>query len=361
VWILATPINETLYNKVAMTTSSTPRTFQSRQSPAVVGDNSSDKAALPACDDSARNPANGAAGGERGGEAANQRDEGLSLAMELRGLAAEIERDWRSKPKRSFGERRWVGISQVRSGKWTANVTVDRRLRHLGTFDTAEAAARARDAAVLAIPGYRPRLNFPAKPDVTPGAHGVQLSDGQWALVDEADAEFVSRFLWQATGNKSSTTTYVKRTCHGADGVAFDIKLHRELLGIADPDIDVDHINGNGLDNRRQNLRACDSAQNMHNARMSRNNTSGFKGVSWHGKSSKWRATITLKRKHICVGLFRDKVEAARAYDKAAVELYGEFARTNESMGLLPALCAEVAKLKIELPKGQVVKLKAVK
>lgn len=91
----------------------------------------------------------------------------------------------------------------------------------------------------------------------------------------------------------------------------------------------VDHINGNGLDNRRANLRPATPSQNTANARMPSDNTSGFKGVGWFARTGRWRAYITYQGRQKHLGYFDIAEEAALAYDAAARELFGEFARPN--------------------------------
>jgi hypothetical protein len=106
--------------------------------------------------------------------------------------------------------------------------------------------------------------------------------------------------------------------------------MHRTLLGLERYDgQQVDHRNGNGLDNRRFNLRLSTKAENGRNRGPNRNNTSGYKRVCWHAQRGKWLASIQLDRKQINLGLFTDPVDAAIAYDLAAIEHFGEFAWTN--------------------------------
>lgn len=103
--------------------------------------------------------------------------------------------------------------------------------------------------------------------------------------------------------------------------------LHRMIMN-APPGIQVDHINGDPLDNRRCNLRLCTHAENQCNQHVVRGR-SQFKGVTWHKQNRKWRARIVHHGKDIHLGLFDDEVEAARAYDAAACEFHGDFARLN--------------------------------
>jgi len=106
------------------------------------------------------------------------------------------------------------------------------------------------------------------------------------------------------------------------------IRLHR-LITNAPYDMEVDHINGNKLDNRNYNLRICTKAENQRNRSKQSNNSSGYKGVSWHKGMNKWTANIGINGKREYIGSFSDKDEAARAYNQAAIKHHGEFAKLN--------------------------------
>jgi len=97
----------------------------------------------------------------------------------------------------------------------------------------------------------------------------------------------------------------------------------------------VDHKNRNTLDNRKKNLRPATDSQNGANSKRSKSNTSGLKGVTWQKKANKWQAQVMVNRKHLYLGLFDDKFEAAKAYDSKAREVWGDFAATNRMLGLL--------------------------
>jgi hypothetical protein len=97
----------------------------------------------------------------------------------------------------------------------------------------------------------------------------------------------------------------------------------------AGPGQQVDHINGNRLDNRRENLRLCNSNGNNQNARLASHNTSGYKGVSWCKKWKKFQVRIWLNNRQRYLGSFTSALEAAQAYDTAARSMYGTFARLN--------------------------------
>ena len=94
--------------------------------------------------------------------------------------------------------------------------------------------------------------------------------------------------------------------------------------------LDVDHINHDGLDNRKENLRICTRSQNMMNQRVYKNNKSGYKGVYWHKANSYWVSQIRKNKKSIYLGYFKDKTVAAKAYNKAALEIFGKYALLNE-------------------------------
>lgn len=146
--------------------------------------------------------------------------------------------------------------------------------------------------------------------------NGVQYR----ALIDEQDVPLVAAHPWRL--KPSGDTHYA---------VARRVRMHRLILGAPDG-IEVDHANGDGLDNRRSNLRLATRSQQMRNRRPW--GRSRFKGVSWHVK--KWQAKICVSGRDIALGLFEDEVEAARAYDRAALQHFGQFAKTNAMLGLLP-------------------------
>jgi hypothetical protein len=95
------------------------------------------------------------------------------------------------------------------------------------------------------------------------------------------------------------------------------------------PGLQVDHINGNTLDNRKFNLRICTAAENTKNTKLKSSNTSGYKGVAWHTGTNKWRAYIVLDNRQKHLGLFKTKEEAALSYNEAALKYHKSFARLN--------------------------------
>ena len=155
----------------------------------------------------------------------------------------------------------------------------------------------------------------------------IRLTQGKYAIVDDEYFDRLNGFKWCA--HKNRKTYYAVRNSKRQKGRRTFICMHREILGLKTSDgKDTDHINGNGLDNRRVNLRPCTPSQNQHNRR-SFCGTSKYKGVSWHKRDKKWQAYIRLNGKLIHLGLFDSEIEAARAYDIKAKELFGEFAHLN--------------------------------
>ncbi|WP_174958564.1 AP2 domain-containing protein [Burkholderia aenigmatica] len=149
----------------------------------------------------------------------------------------------------------------------------------------------------------------------------IALSRGLVALVDDEDYEVVSRYKWTATTNQ-----YAYRT-ESDDGRQVGFAMHREIMGLSPDDPrDVDHRDGNTLNNQRKNLRVCTHAQNTCNRKMSRRNTSGYKGVTWSKRDQRWQAQIMIGGKQKWLGLFDAPETAHQAYRRAAVELHGEFA-----------------------------------
>lgn len=152
----------------------------------------------------------------------------------------------------------------------------------------------------------------------------LPLSQGKHAIVDEADYEWLSQWKWCAASfNGKWYAARMRRKPES--GIAL---MHREIMGAAAGEY-TDHINGDGLDNRRENLRLCSHAQNMSNSRHRSNNKSGFRGVDRPNPKGRWRAKITVNRRSIHLGYYDAKEEAARAYDEAAIRYFGEFARPN--------------------------------
>lgn len=157
----------------------------------------------------------------------------------------------------------------------------------------------------------------------------IKLTQGKWAIVDDEDFDRLSEFRWQAT--RGLTTWYAKRSYYikGSSPAKWGIELMHRVVIDAKPGMLVDHINHNGLDNRKENLRACSTSQNQGNRRKSKSNKSGYKGVAWHPLVNKWEVRIRKDRRQVTIGYFTNKKAAARAYDEAATRLFGEYALLN--------------------------------
>lgn len=160
----------------------------------------------------------------------------------------------------------------------------------------------------------------------------IKLTQGKYALIDEEDFDLISQYKWYA--KKIGNTFYAARaiTVQGQNKhknikrKQKTIIMHREIMkNKLKQNQEIDHINGNGLDNRKCNLRLCNRSENMMNQRIKKG-TSQYKGVRW---DKKWRAQITYNKKQKHLGFFNNEIDAAKAYDKKAKELFGEFAKLN--------------------------------
>ena len=145
----------------------------------------------------------------------------------------------------------------------------------------------------------------------------IPLTKGKWALIDESDYELVKDNLWHELN---------KYACHDVkDGQVF---MH-QVICPCEPGSMPDHINGDKLDNRRSNLRTVTKAQNAWNAKISRRNTSGYKGVKQHSKGG-WQADIMCNGEKKYLGLFPSKDDAIAARSAAERRLFGEYRRSEQ-------------------------------
>lgn len=145
---------------------------------------------------------------------------------------------------------------------------------------------------------------------------------GRVAIVDAADYESVAAYRWTVT--RRGRVLYPMRQWR-EDGRHHSQLMHKLLTGWPR----VDHANSDGLDNRRANLRPATPVENARNTRSHRDSTSQFKGVSWDSGRGRWLAQIWDGSRQRHLGRYRDEAAAARAYDEAAAELHGAFARLN--------------------------------
>lgn len=159
----------------------------------------------------------------------------------------------------------------------------------------------------------------------------IPLGRGLFCQIDRSDFALVSQYKWHPSGTSSRARgpVYAVTTLPRVPGLKHQphIIMHR-LICDAPENMEVDHINGDGLDNRRANLRVCSGADNVKNV-PGVPKTSKYKGVSWWARHRKWRAGISVNYRYHFLGAFDDEIQAAYAYDEAAICYHGEFAWLN--------------------------------
>lgn len=162
---------------------------------------------------------------------------------------------------------------------------------------------------------------FPALLVYSAAMKQIPLTRGKSALVDDADFEWLSQWKWHLGG-----CGYARRQQRQPDGKQKTILMHREIC----PQYKmIDHRDGDGINNQRDNLREATQAQNNMNRRSTAGSSSRFKGVYLDTKSGKWRAKISVNNIEKNIGYFSCEVDAALAYNKAAIDKHGEFSRLN--------------------------------
>ncbi len=236
-----------------------------------------------------------------------------------------------------------------RTKQWGAYIKTDGRQRWLGIFDTVEAAHAVYVEAAKAVHGEFANWGGPGRATRPPRTNknpelgdqpasqtycALPLTKGQSAIVDREDYERLAVFNWYATWSESAGTFYATRSIHSPAGrEGSKMQMHRELLS-APPGVTVDHRNGDGLDNRRNNLRLATRSQNACNRAVFKNSTSGIKSVIFHKQNRRWRARIQIDGERISLGCFATKQEAQAAYISAAARIHGEFANWGEGAGI---------------------------
>lgn len=154
----------------------------------------------------------------------------------------------------------------------------------------------------------------------------IPLTQGKSAKVDDSDYEWLSKWKWNADRRKSGKW-YARRSYY-VNGKRLKAYMHVEIMSPA-RGLDIDHIDGDGCNNQRFNMRVVQHQQNTWNQKKRSNNVSGYKGVSWYNPSRKWRACIVVDARQIHLGYYFDVLEAAKSYDQAASLYHGAYALLN--------------------------------
>jgi hypothetical protein len=153
----------------------------------------------------------------------------------------------------------------------------------------------------------------------------IPLTKGYVTIVDEADYDWLNQWNWHVTTNRHHA--YAARWITPITNPKIGQRMHRIITGVP-VGLEVDHIDGDGLNNRRDNLRICTKNENQWNRRTIIG-VSKYHGVGWKSGSKKWRARIQSHNNQINLGYFSSEIEAAKAYNEAAKVLHGEFAYLN--------------------------------
>jgi len=146
----------------------------------------------------------------------------------------------------------------------------------------------------------------------------VKMGQEKSMIIDDCDYHLIKDHTWSYDGRYARSTRRTKR------------KYAHRLIMKANKGQMIDHINGDKLDNRRENLRFCSRHQNAANMQKMRGGSSKFKGVSFDKTTQNWRAKIGFHGKSLCAGRHETQTKAALAYNKKALELFGKFAHLNE-------------------------------
>lgn len=161
----------------------------------------------------------------------------------------------------------------------------------------------------------------------------IKLTQGKVALVDDEDYGFLNHWKWHL--HKNIHGMYATRCATLHDGKRSQVFMHRVIMGVYDSQILIDHKDRDGLNNQRYNIRNASHMNNMYNKVSAKNSSSKYKGVSLCRSKYKdrvylaWMAEISREGKKFYLGRFKNEDEAALAYNNAAVQLHGEFARLN--------------------------------
>jgi hypothetical protein len=154
----------------------------------------------------------------------------------------------------------------------------------------------------------------------------IPLTRGYEAIVDDEDYAELSKHKWRAMACR---VVYAGRSSKVGEGGKRHLILMHRVVNNTPVGMETDHINGNGVDNRKSNLRTASRVQNARNMPPYSGGTSRYKGVSWVKRERKWYAKITVNKKSIGLGYYADEARAAAAYAERAKLEFGEFARVS--------------------------------
>jgi hypothetical protein len=155
----------------------------------------------------------------------------------------------------------------------------------------------------------------------------IKLTQDQFALIDDENLELINKYKWftQKIDNRYYVATHIK-----INNKSTMLYMHRLIMGLKPGDkIEVDHIDHNGLNNRKENLRKVGRKQNAMNSRKKKNCSSAYKGVCFYKRDNLWVAYIMIDYKLIHLGRFINEIDAAKAYDNAAIKYFGANAFIN--------------------------------
>lgn len=151
----------------------------------------------------------------------------------------------------------------------------------------------------------------------------IKLTQNKIAIVDDEDYEKINQRKWYYCRGYALRNKWLAKYTH----VIW--RMHWEIMGKPRKGFEIDHKDGNKLNNQKSNLRICSHKENGMNRKVQNNNKSGYKGVHIHKLTGKWRAMISINNKSMHLGLFNNKEKAVKAYNDAAKKYYGEFAKLN--------------------------------
>lgn len=154
----------------------------------------------------------------------------------------------------------------------------------------------------------------------------IPLTQGKFAMVDDEDFDELNKFKWSYYSSRRKEYA-IRNSYTGKKHTT--VRMHRQILNETNPEIFIDHEDGNGLNNQKLNLRRCSNKQNCANRRSHENVTSNYLGVYWRNDSKKWRVSGVSDGKRFNIGHFDNEIDAAKAYDAWAKINHKEFANLN--------------------------------